>query len=67
MIDTVCCYICDVGLHRYVFLLYKQSGKLSISESQLGRSGWSVSKFVAKYSLGDPVAGNFFQAQSEKR
>ena len=67
-----CCYqsvLCCVGLHRYVFLLYKQSGKLNFTEPRLtncsggGRPSQSVSKFAAKYSLGDPIAGNFFQAE----
>lgn len=57
------------GLHRYVFLLFKQSGKLSFSEQHLtnrsggGRGSQSVSKFATKYQLGDPVAGNFYQAE----
>ena len=58
-----------VGLHRYVFLLYKQSGELNFTETHLtnrsgsGRGSQSVSKFASKYNLGDPVAGNFYQAQ----
>lgn len=57
------------GLHRYVFLLFKQSGKLNFSEPHLtnrsgaGRGSQSASKFAAKYKLGDPVAGNFYQAE----
>jgi len=67
--QSLLCYISDVGLHRYVFLLYKQSGKLSFSEQHLtnrsggGRASQSVSKFAAKYNFGDPIAGNFFQAE----
>ncbi|ELU15110.1 hypothetical protein CAPTEDRAFT_6247 [Capitella teleta] len=61
----------NTGLHRYVFLLYKQSSgrqdfaplvkltKLSMD----GRPMWKVREFVAKYRLGEPVAGNFFQAE----
>ncbi|XP_034234803.1 protein D3-like isoform X1 [Thrips palmi] len=57
------------GLHRYVFLVYKQSGKLAFDEKKLtNRSGdnrgcFAIRKFAAKYNLGDPVAGNFYQAQ----
>ncbi|XP_026333199.1 protein D2-like isoform X2 [Hyposmocoma kahamanoa] len=57
------------GLHRYVFLVYKQPGKLSFDEPRLtntsgdNRGGFSIAKFAAKYNLGDPVAGNFYQAQ----
>jgi len=46
-----------------VFLLYKQSGKLNFTALGGGRASQSVSKFAAKYSLGDPIAGNFFQAE----
>ncbi|KAI5635527.1 phosphatidylethanolamine-binding protein domain-containing protein [Phthorimaea operculella] len=57
------------GLHRYVFLVYKQPGKLSFDEPRLTntsgdkRGGFSIAKFAAKYGLGDPVAGNFYQAK----
>ncbi|CAH1257785.1 PEBP1 [Branchiostoma lanceolatum] len=57
------------GLHRYVFLVYKQPGKLECDEERLpntsgkNRGGWSARNFVKKYSLGDPVAGNLFQAE----
>ncbi|KAL0099998.1 hypothetical protein PUN28_019467 [Cardiocondyla obscurior] len=57
------------GLHRYVFLLYKQPGKLTFSEKRLtNRSGdnrakFSIKSFAAKYNLGDPIAGNMYQAE----
>ncbi|XP_058818071.1 protein D2-like [Topomyia yanbarensis] len=57
------------GLHRYVFLVYKQNGKLSFDEPRLtnrsgdNRGGFSIKKFADKYQLGNPVAGNFYQAQ----
>lgn len=57
------------GLHRYVFLVYKQSGKLTFDEPRLtnrsgdSRGGFAIQKFVEKYSLGTPVAGNFYQAE----
>nr|XP_033321264.1 protein D2-like isoform X1 [Megalopta genalis] len=57
------------GLHRYVFLLYKQSEKLKFDEKRLtNRSGdnrglFSIRKFAAKYKLGDPIAGNMYQAE----
>ena len=58
-----------VGLHRYVLLVFKQNGKLKFDEPHLtNRSGdkrgsQKVAKFAAKYSLGNPVAGNYFQAE----
>lgn len=57
------------GLHRYVFLIYKQNSKLTFDEPRLtNRSGdnrgcFAIQKFVEKYSLGTPVAGNFYQAE----
>ncbi|KAK3595323.1 hypothetical protein CHS0354_004478 [Potamilus streckersoni] len=60
------------GLHRYVFLLYKQpKGKMNFKElpkltSQSGdrRANNKVREFVKKYEMGKHlVAGNFFQAE----
>ncbi|XP_050101631.1 protein D3-like [Anopheles aquasalis] len=56
------------GLHRYVFLVYQQSGNLTFDETTLSsrnpnRGKWSPEDFANKYQLGDPIAGNFFQAQ----
>lgn len=57
------------GLHRYVLLVFKQSKKLSFDEPKLpntsgeGRANFNTQKFIEKYELGVPVAGNFFQAQ----
>lgn len=57
------------GLHRYIFLAYKQPGKLTCDEPRLtNRSGdnrgkFSIRKFAEKYNLGQPTAGNLYQAQ----
>ncbi|XP_068623268.1 protein D3-like isoform X2 [Battus philenor] len=57
------------GLHRYVFLVYKQPGKLTFDEPRLpntsgdGRANFSIAKFASKYKLGDPISGNFYQAE----
>ncbi|XP_018566690.1 phosphatidylethanolamine-binding protein homolog F40A3.3 isoform X2 [Anoplophora glabripennis] len=59
----------NTGLHRYVFLVYKQSTKLNFDEKRLtNRSGdnrgcFSIKKFAEKYKLGLPVAGNLYQAE----
>ncbi|XP_072395828.1 protein D2-like [Diabrotica undecimpunctata] len=59
----------NTGLHRYVFLVYKQNGKLKFDEPRLtnksgdNRGGFSIRKFAAKYNLGQPVAGNLYQAE----
>ncbi|XP_019537121.3 protein D3 [Aedes albopictus] len=56
------------GLHRYVFLVYKQSrGRMRWSEPKLSnrnpnRAKFRVNEFAEKYQLGSPVAGNFYQA-----
>ncbi|XP_055714901.1 protein D3-like [Phlebotomus papatasi] len=58
------------GLHRYVFLIYKQpSGKVDFSaekktsnRSRAGRPSFKASKFAEKYSM-QLLAGNLFQAQ----
>ncbi|KAJ6635498.1 OV-16 antigen [Pseudolycoriella hygida] len=58
------------GLHRYVFLIYKQNGKLHFDEkysnnrcSREDRRSFQITKFAEKYRLGTPVAGNFYLAQ----
>lgn len=59
----------NTGLHRYVFLLYKQTKRLlfegehRVGFSPLHRVKFSVQKFAEKYNFDDPIAGNFFQAQ----
>jgi len=57
------------GLHRYVFLVYKQPNRLTPDEPRLtnrsgeGRGTFKIRAFSRKYNLGEPIAGNFFQAQ----
>nr|XP_014089745.2 protein D3 [Bactrocera oleae] len=58
----------ESGLHRYVFLVFKQQSKIEstkfISKSaREGRVRVKTRDFIAKYNLGDPIAGNFYQAQ----
>ncbi|XP_044741253.1 phosphatidylethanolamine-binding protein homolog F40A3.3 isoform X2 [Chrysoperla carnea] len=60
----------DTGLHRYVFLVYEQPGKLAFegvphltNTSADNRGGFSIKKFAAKYKCGQPIAGNFYQAE----
>jgi len=57
-----------LGLHRYVFLLFQQAGKISdkdhghlTNHSSKNRGCWSASKFAQKHNLGNPIAGNFYQ------
>ncbi|XP_061394497.1 protein D2 [Musca vetustissima] len=57
------------GLHRYIFLVYKQEGKLTFDEKRLpnnsgdNRGCFKIASFAEKYKLGNPVAGNFYQAE----
>lgn len=53
---------------RYVFLVYRQPQKLTFDEPHKSnrdgsRGNFSAKKFADKYKLGQPIAGNFFQAQ----
>jgi phosphatidylethanolamine-binding protein (PEBP) family uncharacterized protein len=57
------------GLHRYVYLVFKQSGKVEDKEHGVlpntsgdGRGCFKTEDFVKKHKLA-PVAGNFYQAQ----
>lgn len=59
------------GLHRYVFLVYKQEGgKVDLSDaprtsnrSRNNRLNFQHKDYVKKYNLGPLVAGNFYRAQ----
>ncbi|OZC05866.1 phosphatidylethanolamine-binding protein [Onchocerca flexuosa] len=57
------------GLHRYVFLVYKQPGNIRniqhghLTTSGKNRANFKIVKFAKKHHLGNPVAGNFFQAK----
>ncbi|XP_034236994.1 protein D3-like isoform X1 [Thrips palmi] len=57
------------GLHKYVFLLYKQPGKINFNQERVskierkGRLPFSSRIFACQFKLGRPVAGNFFTAQ----
>ncbi|XP_016964676.1 protein D3 [Drosophila biarmipes] len=59
----------DTGLHRYVFLIYEQKCRLTFDEKRLpnnsgdGRGGFKIADFAKKYDLGDPIAGNLYQAE----
>lgn len=56
------------GLHRYVFLVFKQGEKITSAKvipntTREGRLNVKIRDYVSKYNFGAPVAGNFFQAQ----
>jgi len=57
------------GLHRYVFLVFKQPNSLALNRTKAsnrsadGRPRFLVADFAKEHNLGAPVAGNFYQAQ----
>lgn len=59
----------DTGLHRYVFLIYKQPELLSFpfqiltSRSMHRRGNFSINEIARRYGLNDPIAGNFVHAK----
>ncbi|XP_017780608.1 PREDICTED: protein D3-like [Nicrophorus vespilloides] len=59
----------DTGIHRYVFLVYKQCDKQYFHEPTItacsaeNRCNFDLHQFTKKYSLKDPIAGNLFHAK----
>lgn len=62
----------ESGIHRYVFIVYKQPEKLNFTglklinetkHNDLRRGHFSNRQFSKEYGLGDPWAINFFQAK----
>ncbi|GLV45036.1 uncharacterized protein CBL_14391 [Carabus blaptoides fortunei] len=57
------------GLHRYVFLVYKQPAKIDFKVDRLTntssekRALFSIRKFAFRHKLGHPIAANFYHAQ----
>lgn len=57
------------GLHRYIFLVYKQPERLEPEEavisktSRNGRLNFKIRDYAKKYNLGEPIAANYYQAQ----
>ncbi|XP_003743877.1 protein D2 [Galendromus occidentalis] len=61
------------GLHRFIFLVYKQSQTLNSTdedpepETTTGESEtstpWTINDFARVNELGDPIAGNFFRVE----
>lgn len=76
--ETICDYLGalpepDNELHRYIFLVYKQKAKTYYDGEEriyfdefLPRQEFFIRKFVRKYLLNDPVAGNMFLAQFDQ-
>ncbi|XP_054157114.1 protein D2-like [Oppia nitens] len=61
------------GLHRYIFLVYKQSngiietnGTPVLNESFRTRIKFNIREWTKSNNLGEPVAVNYFQSQSQR-
>ncbi|KAK9843950.1 hypothetical protein WJX81_000276 [Elliptochloris bilobata] len=52
------------GRHRYVLLLFKQSGRMD-ARAPHARQSFTVRDFARGHGLGDPVAAQFFWAEPE--
>ncbi|KAK4837924.1 hypothetical protein QYF36_009559 [Acer negundo] len=53
-----------VGIHRYVFILFKQKGRQIMQEPTL-RDNFNTRHFAEQNNLGPPVAVVYFNAQRE--
>ena len=57
-----------MGIHRYIFLLFKQPRGLTFNASQLAaitpaaRPSFNVSQWAANNTLGAPVGVTFFRS-----
>ncbi|XP_044742112.1 uncharacterized protein LOC123303078 [Chrysoperla carnea] len=62
----------NTGYHRYIFLIYEQPGYIQFDEPRLtntstsGRPKFSIRNLAKKYGVGDPIFGNFYQAQYDE-
>ncbi|XP_054165816.1 protein D2-like [Oppia nitens] len=57
------------GYHRYLFVIYKQAGRVKAPELDsciISSFAFDWSEFVSKYQLGDPIAANFYYAKWEQ-
>ncbi|KAH6791756.1 centroradiali [Perilla frutescens var. hirtella] len=55
----------NIGIHRFVFVLYKQKKRLQSVSVPLCRDGFNTTKFADEHELGLPVAAVFFNCQRE--
>ncbi|PIN16803.1 Phosphatidylethanolamine binding protein [Handroanthus impetiginosus] len=55
----------NIGIHRFVFVLYKQRGRRTVNNLPTSREYFNTRRFAAENELGHPVAAVFFNAQRE--
>lgn len=53
-----------IGIHRYVFILFKQRARQTV-KSPASRDRFNTRSFSEEYGLGAPVAVVYFNAQRE--
>lgn len=54
-----------IGIHRYVFVLYKQNRGRQTVKPSVSRDHFNTRKFAVENGLGSPVAAVYFNAQRE--
>jgi phosphatidylethanolamine-binding protein (PEBP) family uncharacterized protein len=59
----------DSLYHKYLFLLYRQSGLINLTSAQINkfqtRRNFSLPEFVSAHNLGNPVGANWAFAQAD--
>ncbi|CAO2839340.1 unnamed protein product [Amaranthus hypochondriacus] len=55
----------NIGIHRFVFVLFKQKRRQSVVNLPSSRDYFSTRQFAAENDLGLPVAAAYFNAQRE--
>lgn len=55
----------NIGIHRFVFLLFKQKRRNTVMSTPRSRDKFNTRKFAEDNELGLPVAAVFFNCQRE--
>ncbi|KAI4383743.1 hypothetical protein MLD38_009547 [Melastoma candidum] len=55
----------NIGIHRFVFILYKQKRRDAVKHFPSARDGFSTVRFAEENDLGPPVAAVYLNAQRE--
>eukprot|EP01128_Nolandella_sp_AFSM9_P010192 TRINITY_DN700_c0_g1_i1.p2 TRINITY_DN700_c0_g1~~TRINITY_DN700_c0_g1_i1.p2 ORF type:complete len:220 (+),score=65.88 TRINITY_DN700_c0_g1_i1:69-662(+) len=63
----------DTGLHRYVYFLFQQEGKVTLTDTVTksaqnadNRGGFHVAEFAKKNNLGQLVSVNFYESEYDE-
>ena len=55
----------NIGIHRFVFVLFKQKRRQTVMKIPSSRDLFNARKFADDNDLGPPVAAVFYNAQRE--